>query len=216
MTAANTDRQQVLRDEIIADAQRHAERTRGRAQHEAQELRARSRREVQKATQDRLDAARREAQRRRDLILAGVAVETGRRRRARVESILQAVYDEARRRLQAREGLDYREVLAALAAEAVARMDGTQFILELSDGDRAAFGDALVQEVIRRVGRPGLQVCCAGAGAKIAGGVIVRDADGRQLWDNSLLARLDRFWPVLRREIGVRTSLAGGGAQKEA
>jgi len=45
--------------------------------------------------------------------------------------------------------------------------------------------------------------------------VIVRDAEGRQVWDNSLLARLERFWPVLRREIGVRTSLAGPSAEKE-
>ena len=215
MTAANAEPQKVLRDEIIADAKRHADRVLSHARRGAQELRDKGRAQVEQGTRDRLEAARRQADARRELLLAGAAIEAGRRRNARIESALQAVRDEAARRLSARQGFDYRDTLARVAAEAVSRMEGTSFVLELSEADRAALGAGLAEDVRRRVTCEGLQVTAAAQAAGIDGGVIVRDAEGRQVWDNSLLARLERFWPVLRREIGVRTSLAGPSAEKE-
>ena len=216
MTAANPDPQNVLRMEIIADAKRHADRALGHAQRQSEELRNKGRAQVEQETRDRLEAARRQADSRRELILAGVAIEAARRRSARIESTLGGVLDEARQRLLAHQGFDYRDALARLAAEAVSRMAGTNFVLQLSEADRAALGDGLAEGVRRRVGREGIQVTVAAEAAKIDGGVIVRDAEGRQVWDNSLRARLDRFWPILRREIGVRTSLAGRSAEKES
>lgn len=217
MTAANTGPQQVLREEIIADARRHAERVLGRARQEAQNLREKTRQEIERETRERLDAARRDAENRRGLILASVILETLRRRNTRTEEVLQGIRDEACRRILAREGFDYRETVVRLAAEAVGRMEGTRFVLQLSDADRQAFGAGLAGEVGRRDGREGLQVAVDAAGATIDGGVIVRDAEGRRVWDNSLRARLDRFWPILRRQIGARTSLAGAGpAGKES
>jgi len=216
VTAANPDPQNVLRMEIIADAKRHADRALGHAQRQSEELRNKGRAQVEQETRDRLEAARRQADSRRELILAGVAIEAARRRSARIESTLGGVLDEARQRLLAHQGFDYRDALARLAAEAVSRMAGTNFALQLSEADRAALGDGLAEGVRRRVGREGLQVTVAAEAAKIDGGVIVRDAEGRQVWDNSLRARLDRFWPILRREIGVRTSLAGRSAEKES
>ena len=216
MTAANPDPQNVLRMEIIADAKRHADRALSHAQRQSEELRNKGRAQVEQETRDRLEAARRQADSRRELILAGVAIEAARRRSARIESTLGGVLDEARQRLLAHQGFDYREALARLAAEAVSRMAGTNFVLQLSGADRAALGDGLAEGVRRRVGCEGLQVTVAAEAAKIDGGVIVRDAEGRQVWDNSLRARLDRFWPILRREIGVRTSLAGRSAEKES
>lgn len=216
MTAANPDPQNVLRMEIIADAKRHADRALGHAQRQSEELRNKGRAQVEQETRDRLEAARRQADSRRELILAGVAIEAARRRSARIESTLGGVLDEARQRLLAHQGFDYRDALARLAAEAVSRMAGTNFVLQLSEADRAALGDGLAEGVRRRVGLEGLQVTVAAEAAKIDGGVIVRDAEGRQVWDNSLRARLDRFWPILRREIGVRTSLAGRSAEKES
>jgi vacuolar-type H+-ATPase subunit E/Vma4 len=202
--------------EIIADAKRHADRALGHARRQSEELRNKGRAQVEQETRDRLEAARRQADSRRELILAGVAIEAARRRSARIESTLGGVLDEARQRLLAHQGFDYRETLARLAAEAVSRMAGTNFVLQLSGADRAALGDGLAEGVRRRVGCEGLQVTVAAEAAKIDGGVIVRDAEGRQVWDNSLRARLDRFWPILRREIGVRTSLAGRSAEKES
>jgi len=216
VTAASSEQEKVLREEILADAQRHAERVLSHARREAQELRDRTRQDIEQGKSEQLEAARREAASRREIILASAAIEAPRRRNARVEAVLQGIHDEARRRLLAREGFDYREALVRLAADAIARMEGASFVLQLSEADREALGAGLAEEVRRRVGRDALQVTLAAEGAKIAGGVIVRDAEGRQVWDNSLAVRLERFWPTLRRQIGVRTGLAGAsGAEKE-
>ncbi len=216
MTAAHSDSQQVLREEILAEARRQSERILKHGQGDAEATVAKARAAAAKEHQDLLQAAKTEAVRRRELALATVPVEAGRRRAARIEEILQSIREEARRRLLAREGFDYREVLTALAAEAIGKMEGDKFVLELALADRQAFGDAWVQEVGRRAaaGRPeseraSLEVRLAAEPADIQGGVRIRDVEGRQAWDNSLDARLDRLWSAMRRQIAVETSLVG-------
>ena len=208
----NTNSQAVLTEEIIADAKRQAERTVSHARHEAQELAAKGKADAEKEHRQSLAAAGAEADRRRDLILATVPIEVSRKRAAAVEAVLKTILGQAADRIGLREGVDYRDRVAALAAEATRRMEGDQFILQLSDTDRRAIAGGLAEEVQRRVGRDGVQVSLAPEAAKITGGVIVRDAEGRQLWDNSLEARLQRFWPILRREIAVRSALAREGS----
>ena len=222
MTAAHSDSQQVLREEILAEARRQSERILKHGRDDAEETVAKARAAAAKEHQDLLQAAKAEAVRRRELALATVPVEAGRRRAARIEEILQSIREETRRRLLARVGFDYREVLTALAAEAIGRMDGHRFVLELSSADRRAFGDAWVQEVGRRAaagrpesGRANLEVRLAAEPADIQAGVRIRDVEGRQVWDNSLDARLERLWSAMRRQIAVETSLVGGGKASE-
>jgi vacuolar-type H+-ATPase subunit E/Vma4 len=202
----------VLTDEIIDDAKRQAERTLSHARQEAADLAAKGKADAEKEHERARAAGKAEAARRRDLILATVPIEVSRKRAAAVEATLQSIHDEAAKRVASRDGVNVRELLIALAADAVKRMDGNTFILQLSDGDRQAHAGGLAEEVQRRAGKDGLQVSVAGEPAKISDGVLIRDADGRLFWDNSLSARLERFWPILRREIGVRSSLAGKGS----
>jgi vacuolar-type H+-ATPase subunit E/Vma4 len=206
----------VLTEEIIADAKRQAERTVSHARQEAQQLAAKGKADAEKENRDSLAAGKAAAQRRRDLILATVPIEVSRKRAATVEALLTAIHDEARDRILKRQGVDYRQLLASQAAEAIGRMEGDAFVLQLSDADLKAFGAGLAEDVQRRVGKSNVQVKLAPEAVKIPGGVIVRDAAGRQLWDNSLEARLERFWPILRREIGVRTSLASAGVAESS
>jgi vacuolar-type H+-ATPase subunit E/Vma4 len=116
VTAAHGDSQQVLREEILAEARRQSERILKHGQGDAEETVAKAKAAAAKEHQDRLQAAKAEAVRRRELALATVPVEAGRRRAARIEEILQSIREEAQRRLLARVGFDYREVLTALAA----------------------------------------------------------------------------------------------------
>jgi len=203
VTDTNPSPQKVLTDEILADAKRQGRRTVTRATREAKQIIDKARAQADAERDERLAAARHEAERRRQLTLATVPVEVARMRARKVEATLQAIYDEAWRRLLAREGFDYRETVAALAAEAVGRLEGNAFVLELAEADRDALGATLAEEVRRRVGRDELDVRIAAEAADIAGGVIVRDAEGRQVWDNSLGGRLKRFWPMLRRQIAA-------------
>jgi V/A-type H+-transporting ATPase subunit E len=207
VTATNANSQQVLRDEILGDGRRQGERIVHHARQDAEALVAKAKADAEKERRDILDAAKAEAQRRRELILATVPVHTGRMRSARVETVLAVVHDEAKRRLLAREGFDYRETVIRLAAEAISQMAGDRFVVAVSQADRQALGDSWLDEVRRRVGRPNLDVSIAADPAKVDGGVFVRDADGRQVWDDDLLARLERIWPAARREIATRTSL---------
>jgi vacuolar-type H+-ATPase subunit E/Vma4 len=209
---------EILCAEILADARRTSEAIIHRAQQEAEALLAEAATEAAKAKQERLEAARAEAVRRRELILATVPIEAGRLRSARVEALLESVHEEVRRRLMAHEGFDYRETIIALAAEAMKHMPGSAFVVKLSMADCAALGNELSEEIAQRVGRSPLSVTIAKESAAKDGVCIIQDAEGRLVWDNSLSARLDRLWPELRRQIAIQTSLVleskpgGGGA----
>lgn len=207
----------ILREEILADARRQSDEIILRARQDAEALLAKAAAEAARLRQERLDQARAEAARRKELILATVPAEAGRLHAARVEELLESLHDEVRRRLSARDGFDYRESLAALAAEAIKQMHGNAFVVKLSAADRAAFGDELAREVAVRVGRS-LNLTVSNDAALKGSGPIIEDAERRQVWDNRLLARLERLWPELRRQIAVQTALvaaskpAGGGA----
>ena len=209
MTDEGADPQQVLTDEILADARRQADRLRRRAERDAKQTTDEAEREAEADRAERLEKAKAEADRRRRLTLATVPVEEGRMRAAHIEKALDGIREAARERLLARQGYDYREMLVRLASEPVRHMVGQAFVLELAEADRDAHGPDVAAAVRQRAGRDELQVSLAPEPAAIEGGVIVRDAEGRQRWDNSLAARLERLWPGLRRRVAEETGLLG-------
>ncbi len=208
---SNPNSPEVLSEEILADARRESDEIIRRARQEAEALLARAAAEADKARQERLNAARAEAARRSELILATVPVEAGRRRSARVEALLESVYAEVSRQLLARDGFDYRATLIDLAAEAMGRMAGQTFVLKLATADRKAAGDGLRGDVARRTGRSADAITISNENTIAGGGVIVEQTEGHQVWDNRLTARLERLWPELRRQIAMQTSLIAGG-----
>ena len=123
-------------------------------------------------------------------------------------TVLENIRGEMRRQLLAR-NFDRREAVVALAAEAIRQMPGTDFILEISADDYAGFGNRLELDVVQRSERSPLNLKITGDPAITGGGVVVQAADGKRIWDNQLLSRLERFWPELRRLIAVRTALVG-------
>lgn len=192
--------------EILADARRECDEILRRAKAAADEALARAKAEADKIRRERNEEAQVEAARRTGMILATVAVETGRLRSARVEALLESVRIEIRRRLLA-ENSNVHETLVALAADAIRHMSEGQFVVEISSAAREVSGNGLAQEIIRRTGRSPLNLTVSTDGAVTDGGVMIRDAAGFQFWDNRLLSRLDRLWPELRRQIAVQTSL---------
>lgn len=217
MAIPNPNSPEMLSGEILAEAGRESDEILRRAQREAESLLAAATAEADKIHHEKLNAARAEAARRSELMLATVPVEAGRLRAARIEAVLENIHEAARRQLLSRH-FDGRETVVALAADAVRRMPGTDFVLKLSTANHAAFGDQLAGEICRRTGRSPLKLAIAADPAVTDGGVMVRDADGLRIWDNRLLSRLERLWPELRRQIAMRTALveqmgpAGGAA----
>jgi vacuolar-type H+-ATPase subunit E/Vma4 len=214
----NQDSAAVLREEILAEAQRESEGILTRARQYAEDVLATATAAAKKAREEHLDRARAEAARRRELILATVSVEAGRLRVARVESLLESVHEEARRRLLVHDGFKYREAVITLAALAASHMEGVAFVVKVSEADRALLGDGLAEEVTHRVGRSALNVTVSYESDVTGDGVIVEDAEGRQMWDNRFLKRLERMWPELRRQIAIQASFvpktgSGGDSQ---
>jgi vacuolar-type H+-ATPase subunit E/Vma4 len=205
--------EEILPEEILAEARRESEETIRRAQQEAKTFLAKAVAEADRMGQERLNLARAESSRRKELILATVPVEVGRIRSARIEALLESILEDVRRRLMACDGFDYRKTVIVLAADAIGRMAGDAFVIKLSAADRAALGKGLAEDITGRVGRSPLTITISDEPMITENGLIVQDIEGRQWWDNRLSARLERLWPELRRQIAVGTLLdAGSGS----
>lgn len=206
MTTSQQGPQDVLCAEILAHARSEAEQVLAAARGQAECVLMQAAIATAEARQAQLDAAHEEAERRRAMILAGVPVEVGRRRSARIEDLLQAIRADVQRRLLAREGFDYRASVAALAADAMRGMSGDVFALHLAPADREAWGDGLTGELEQRIGHR-LTLTFASDPELSTGGVQVQNDRGSHIWDNRFVSRLERLWPELRRQIAVTAAL---------
>jgi vacuolar-type H+-ATPase subunit E/Vma4 len=202
----NQNSTEKLHEEILAEARREREDIINRARQDAEIFLTSADAVADRTRQERLDQARAEATLRSNLIRATIPVETGRLRTSRVETLLESVYEEARRRLLSREGFEYRETLIALASDAIRQMSGDVFVVKFSGMDQVILGDGLAEEIVLRVGyQVNLKISFE---PDITGsGVIVEDGEARQIWDNRFLKRLERMWPELRRQTAIETSL---------
>jgi len=200
--------QDILCDEILADARRQSERALQRARAEAKAILAKAAADVEQERQSKLATAKAEAQRRRNRILATVPVEIARLRAERSERELRSVYSDALAQLHDREGFDIHETYAGLIVRALQAMPGDRFVLEIAEADLRLLGDDLLVLIRERLNRPEIEVAIESAVDD--GTLIIRDPDGRRIWDNSPTARLQRMWPALRSEIALRTGIASG------
>lgn len=187
---------EALVQEILAMARRDSAGIVAKAEAEAGGRLAAAAAEAEREGRAGLEAARAAAERRGQMLLAAVPLEAARLRAARLEALLSAVKGAALDKL-AREP---RGGAAALAAEALKGMEGDSFELTLPSGGGA--GEALTAEIERLSGRKGLALKFLEDPA-LGGGVLARGAAGRQYWDNSFKARLERFWPELRSLLGA-------------
>ncbi len=199
--------QDALREEILGDARRQAERLLRRARQEAKTLTEKADAEIDAWRNAHLENARAKAARRVELTRTRIPLERGRMRANRIEVLLQQLHEDARKRCADREGLDVRGIVIALAAEAVRGMAGLQFAIEVPVCDREALGANWLDEVRCQAERPDLKLEARYAEDRRDFGPVVHDAAERQVWDNRLVARLDRLWPALRCELADRMAL---------
>ncbi len=202
--------EKVLSDEILKDAQTKAGRIRKRAEREAKKVLDEAATEAAAAAEKLLDVARRKADRAAQSVLATVDQEVRRLLLAAQEAGLDGLFEAAHKRLADRHAYDYASAVAGLAAEAIRAMPAASVTLELAEADRAMATDAWLAEVRRRVGRD-VAIAVSPNPAPIDGGVVVRSADGRLLYDNSFAGRLRRLRPELRRELAAKVFGDTGG-----
>ena len=97
MSSAQSNAEQTLREEILADARRQAGEAAQRAKKEAEAIVTKARIEAENDRRIQAQAAQAEAKRRRELVLATIPVVVGRRRAECIESALNQIRDEAAR-----------------------------------------------------------------------------------------------------------------------
>jgi vacuolar-type H+-ATPase subunit E/Vma4 len=202
----NQNSTEKLHEEILAEARKESEEIIARAKHDAETFLTSADAVAERTRQEKLDQARAEADLKSGLIRATIPVETGRLRTSRVEALLESVHEEAQKQLMSREGFEYRETVIALASDAISKMTGDVFVVKLSWADKDILGDGLAEEIAVRVSRS-VNITVSLEQDITGSGVIVEEGEGRQVWDNRLLTRLERLWPELRRLIAVETSL---------
>jgi vacuolar-type H+-ATPase subunit E/Vma4 len=205
--ATNEESAAKLGEEILAEAQRESQGIISRARQYAEDILATAITEADRTRKELLNRAHAEANSRKGLILATVPVESSRLRLGRIESLLESVKENALTRLLTHDGFKYRDVVVSLVIAAVSKMEGTSFIVRVSEGDRAVFGSDLADEIKGRFQRQASRVTLA-YDPKIAqgSGVIIEDEDGHQMWDMRFLKRLERLWPELRHQIAIEAS----------
>lgn len=201
--------EKVLSDEILEDARRKADRAVSRAKREAEKILATATAGAEAETEKALTAARQRGERAAKAILSTIEQEVRRDLLEAQEAELQGLFQAARRRLADRKSCDYPAVLAGLAAQAIGAMATDKVTLELGPADQAIATEPWLAEVRRRVGRD-VAIAVSPEAAAIDAGLIVRSADGRLLYDDSLDARLKRLAPDLRRQLAAEVF-----AQKE-
>ncbi len=211
MALPNSSSPEVLAEEILATARREHDEVLRRAEEQAQKRLAEAAAEAHKLRRERLAQAQAEADRRTELTLATVPVEAGRARSEQIEVLLESCRGEVRRKLRAREGFEYGQILAQLATEAIGHMAGEQFVVKLSPADYQGYRAGLVETIVKRVNRSPLEVTVAEDPTMKGGGLLVEDLEGRQLWDNRLESRLERLWPEMRRQLAAQAGLVDLG-----
>ena len=193
----------VLADEILDDARRKADRASKKAERRAKRILRDAQKKADQATAAALAAS----------ILATIEQDVRRDLLDQREAAIATILDAAMQRVASREGTDYPAALTTLAAEAVGAMATDAVVLHLAEADRAIATAEWLDALRQRVGRP-VAIEVADEAAPIQGGLIVRSADGRLLYDNSFAARLVRLRPALRRQIAARVYAQAPGSKE--
>jgi len=199
---ANEDDATKISQEILADARNKAERAMKAAQREADAIAQRARDEAKQIEQEVLAAARKRAESKVKVIQATADPERRRLELDKREKVIKGVMDEAKARLLKRDG-EYGKNLLALAAEAAESLGGGQLVAYLALQDMEKFRATLPEQVgaALKAGGVDAQINVQIAKEPIEGGVIVETADGLRRVDNSMEARLRRFYAEIRRKV---------------
>ena len=202
-----------LREEILTEGRRNSEEILRQAHIEADNLLKKAQSDIDHIRSDMLSQARSDAVHRKELLLATVPVEAGRIRSSKIESLLEGIREEAIKQLSSMQGDSYRRSLLNLASDAINHMEGNSFVVHISEKDRIEHGDNLAREIERHIHHSPVEITIAYDTDLSGHGPIIEDKEGRQLWDNRFLSRLNRLWPDLRRRISLDAALVSSDAK---
>jgi vacuolar-type H+-ATPase subunit E/Vma4 len=185
-----------LRDEILADARKKAERTVARARSEAEKLLQEGQATLAARRDTRLAEARHSADERARAILAGIDQEIRAERLRRQELVLDEIFADARKRLRALPTDERRQILAALAREAIPAVRSPSVRLLAAKADLPLLRE-LQADLLRSTRVKSLELQAA---PEVEDGVIALAEDGARAFLNTFEQRLARQSAELRKQ----------------
>jgi len=185
-----------LRQEILADAAKRADRLRRSAKKDAGKILADAEENARAAADALLEKADADAAARARIELATVPLERRRMELAARQETIDAVFRDALDVLRARD-YDVRDAIARLALAAAAEMRRTSLVLRVADADQHVLDDAFLDKLSQDA-PPGISFEPGDPLPDTAGGVLVQTRDAREIFDNTFEARLRRLKESLR------------------
>ena len=206
MTMTDPDSSEALCKEILAGAGRERDEIVQSATRDAEDMLGKAHAGADDARQKRIEEARAEGERLRDITFASASVEARRLKLERIEILLESIRTDVRERLAGLRGDgNYSDIIVDLVVSAIEGMTGDEFTVRLPEEDRPILGNDLARLIARRTGRPeqGIHVVYEPARPGWDGPVI-EDAARTRIWDNRFAVRLERLWPQFRRLIAEK------------
>jgi vacuolar-type H+-ATPase subunit E/Vma4 len=205
MTVTDPDSSEALCNEILAGAGRERDEIVQRATRDSDDLLKKAHAGADSARQKRIEEARAEGNRLKDITLASASVEARRLRLERIETLLDSVREDVIKKLSAlRSDGDYSDIIVDLAASAIEGMAGNDFTVRLSEEERSVLGTDIGRRIAEKAGCPDGNVKVLFEPTSHGGGPVIEDATGTQVWDNRFPVRLERLWPQFRRLIAEK------------
>jgi vacuolar-type H+-ATPase subunit E/Vma4 len=224
MTPASPTPNDALHREILEDGRREEARRLEVARREADELLRQAEREVSDVLEANRARAVLEAERRCAVIRATLPTAIQRLRALRMEAWLDSIRTDAMQHLLERDRLPRRKCLLTLTREAIERMAGESFVIRLSRDDQPSVDEAFLDGLGQSIGSRAIVIRATFDPLMAPGGVVVESEDGRERWNNTLVARMARNWPELRGRLAAAAGLceddlesnsAPGGIERE-
>jgi len=197
-----------LVEQILEDARGQAERTKKKARRRAEKIVEQAREEAEEKRQSILEDAQSRAEAEERKVKAGISQDRRFLRQKARQKLLEHVRRRCMERLAAlRNEDDYRDILLNLATDAIAQMEGEQFVLTLTPEDREQLGEELVNALPPRVAdelNRDVEVELAEETVDACGGLKLMRRDGKEICDETFEGRMERLWPQLRHEVANR------------
>lgn len=187
----------TLASEILADAQKQAERKTSSAKKTAERIVHSAQAQVENIEQDAIKQAQKRLDHQSRLIQADIPHQKQIRTLQVKQQVIDAILNDAIKKMLSNDSQHPDALLIALAAMSVEQILSDDIVLELSQRD-AARGENIIRALKAKYASKTFK---AATNANIKGGVIARSANGRQIVNNTFESRLLRTQHELRNRL---------------
>ena len=192
------NQEEKLKQEILSEAQAEAEKTTARAQAEADRIVDRARRNAEKKRNALLAEATAEAERQNQSLFAGIDMEMSRRWLLKREACIDDLLQTALAKADKAEGFDRAASLASLAKEAIHKIGGRDCTVAFNPIDGNIVTAAWIQGLSKEIYPESTYTYTLKPDSSVDGGIVLETTDGARQVDNSYRTRLQRMKDSLR------------------